>query len=469
MFERRSDRRDRAEIHVYTARRLSDMAGSLEELARSFDEEPVPGRTLSREDGLAAMQAAGALVCQGCRRCSLYADSERDDSYYLYYLLRVFEQKGRLDREDMPRLFQESCRKQEDYIGQLNRNLGRATMNLSWKNRFLESRDAVISQFRELAVILEEFSRQLEATRDRTDRYERQVRREFEKHHMEMDSMLVLEYENRRKEAFLTVKTTGGRCVMTKDAAQYLQDAAGGVWTAARDSRAVITRRMSTVRFVEESAYRMVCGAAARPKEGEPVSGDSYGLCEPAPGQAMISLSDGMGAGETAREESRRVVEMAEQLLGAGYLPRSAFKLINTVLLLTGDEQHPATLDLCCVDLYTGVLDTMKMGAAATFVKGEHGTEVLAAAQTPAGVLNPAEPVLLTRKLWEEDRVVMVSDGVLDALPETDKEEVMREYLDGMEETNPQEMAERILEFAASFPDSGRDDMTVLVMGIWKR
>ena len=229
MFERRSDRRDRAEIHVYTARRLSDMAGSLEELARSFDEEPVPGRTLSRDDGLAAMQAAGALVCQGCRRCSLYADSERDDSYYLYYLLRVFEQKGRLDREDMPRLFQESCRKQDDYIGQLNRNLGRATMNLSWKNRFLESRDAVISQFRELAVILEEFSRQLEATRDRTDRYERQVRREFEKHHMEMDSMLVLEYENRRKEAFLTLKTTGGRCVMTKDAARYLQEAAGDV------------------------------------------------------------------------------------------------------------------------------------------------------------------------------------------------------------------------------------------------
>ncbi len=35
-------------------------------------------------------------------------------------------------------------------------------MNLSWKNRFLESRDVVISQFRELAVMLEEFSRQID-------------------------------------------------------------------------------------------------------------------------------------------------------------------------------------------------------------------------------------------------------------------------------------------------------------------
>ena len=57
----------------------------------------------------------------------------------------------------------ETCRRKPDYMGELNRNLGRATMNLSWKNRFLESRDAVIVQFRELAGILEEFSEQMEA------------------------------------------------------------------------------------------------------------------------------------------------------------------------------------------------------------------------------------------------------------------------------------------------------------------
>ena len=47
----------------------------------------------------------------------------------------------------------------------MNRSLGRATMNLGWKNRFLESRDAVIVQFRELAAILEEFSNQMEQRR----------------------------------------------------------------------------------------------------------------------------------------------------------------------------------------------------------------------------------------------------------------------------------------------------------------
>lgn len=71
--------------------------------------------------------------------------------------LRIFEQNGRIGTEDMPELFKKDCRRKRDYLEQLNRSFTRASMNLSWKNRFLESRDVVISQFRELAVILEEF------------------------------------------------------------------------------------------------------------------------------------------------------------------------------------------------------------------------------------------------------------------------------------------------------------------------
>lgn len=112
------------------------MAVSMEKLAKSLDEGNTAGRSLTREDGLATMQMAGAMVCGDCGRCNLYSDSEKEDSYYLYYLLRAFEQKGTVDYDDMPRLFRETCKRQKDYVGQLNRNLGRATMNLTWKNRF---------------------------------------------------------------------------------------------------------------------------------------------------------------------------------------------------------------------------------------------------------------------------------------------------------------------------------------------
>ena len=55
-----------ADIHVYTAKKLEGMADSLENLARTFDGDGQMGRNLSREDGLAALQMASAMVCGDC-------------------------------------------------------------------------------------------------------------------------------------------------------------------------------------------------------------------------------------------------------------------------------------------------------------------------------------------------------------------------------------------------------------------
>ena len=142
-----------------------------ERLAKAFDEGMHKTGSLTRDDGLAAMQTSASMVCQDCSQCGIYAESEREDSYYLYYLLRAFEQKGQIEKEDMPRPFLAGCRKKEDYLAQLNRSLARAAMNLSWKNRFLESRDAVVSQFRELSLILGEFSHQIDQAADITEEY----------------------------------------------------------------------------------------------------------------------------------------------------------------------------------------------------------------------------------------------------------------------------------------------------------
>lgn len=468
MFQKRKTRQNMADIHVYTAKRLSGMAGSLEELAKTFGEETISGKNLSKRDGMAAMQMAGAMVCGDCRRCNLYTGEDREGSYYLYYFLWAFEQKGSIQMEDMPQFFRETCRRKEEYVDRLNRNLGRAAMNLSWKNRFLESRDAVVSQFRELAVVLEEISRQIEDAQDVTEHWEGAVRRNFQKCGMELDSLLILEYENRKKEIFMTARMINGKCMTVRDAADHLSRAMGGRWAASRDSGNIITRQWTAIRFLEEGAYHIRCGAAGMAKQGQEISGDNYLISQEPPGHGVISLSDGMGSGEEAGKESRRVIELVEQLLIAGYSPRSSLKLVNTVLLLAGEEQHPATIDLCCIDLYAGVLEAMKLGAAATFIIGVSGVDVLQAGSVPAGILNPVEPALLSRKLWDGDRIVMVSDGILDALPGENKEKTMQEYLSDIEETDPQKLAEQILEFAASFGEHVKDDMTVVAAEVWK-
>ncbi|WP_024292999.1 SpoIIE family protein phosphatase [Lacrimispora indolis] len=470
MFRRKAAHHDMADVNVYTAKRLNDMANSLGELARACTDDLSAEQGLTKEDGIAALQTAAAMVCAGCNKCIVYSGKEQDNQYYLQYLVRAFEQKGSVDYGDMPRFFLETCKKKDEYMAHLNRGLGRATMNLAWKNRFLESRDAVIVQFKELAVILEEFSHQVEHSVDITPDWEEEIKRAFRRNHIIVEKMLILEYENHQREAFLTMRTLNGRCVTVKEAAEILEKAIEeGEWTVAPDGRNLVTKQADTIRFVEKGEYRVLYGVAKAVKSGEEVSGDNYTFGQVQPGQVIMSLSDGMGSGRAAEEESRQAIELTQRLLEAGFSTRAALKMVNTVLLLTGISQHPATLDLCCIDLKTGILEAMKLGAAATYILSEKGVELLEAGEVPMGILNPVEPVLLSKKLWDDNRIIMVSDGVLDALPADDKELMLKEFIAGMPVKNPQDMADRILLFARSFHDRVADDMTVMTAGIWKR
>ena len=81
--------------------------------------------------------------------------------------------------------------------------------------------------------------------------------------------------------------------------------------------------------------------------------------------------------------------------------------------------------------------------------------------------MNPVEPVMISRKLWDGDKIILVSDGVLDAMPGAKKEQTFRDFLDGLPDAGVQETAEMILTFALSFEGEPRDDMTVLVGGIY--
>lgn len=470
MFRRKPAHYDMANVNVYTAKRLNDMANSLGELARACTDELSTEQGLTKEDGVAALETAAAMVCAGCNKCFVQTGKEMDNQYYLQYLIRAFEQKGNVDYGDMPRFFLETCKRKDEYMVHLNRNLGRATMNLAWKNRFLESRDAVIVQFKELAVILEEFSHQVEHAIDITPDWEEEVKKAFRRNHILIEKMLILEYENHQREAYLTMRTMNGRCVTVKDAAEILEDAMeDGEWAVAPDGRNLVTKQVDTIRFIEKGEYRVIYGAAKAVKSGEEVSGDNYTFGQVQPGQVIMSLSDGMGSGKAAEEESRQVIELIQRLLEAGFSARAALKMVNTVLLLTGISQHPATLDLCCIDLKTGILEAMKLGAAATYILSEKGVELLEAGEVPMGILNPVEPVLLSKKLWDDNRIIMVSDGILDALPTDDKELMLKEFIARMPVKNPQDMADRILLFARSFTETAADDMTVLTAGIWKR
>ena len=86
----------------------------------------------------------------------------------------------------------------------------------------------------------------------------------------------------------------------------------------------------------------------------------------------------------------------------------------------------------------------------------------------PLGVFGQLEPETLYRTLQNGDYVIMLSDGVLDALSQGIGEEVLPEIIGKMDYSNPNEIANQILTYClAQSKGQIRDDMTVLVTGMW--
>ena len=128
-------------------------------------------------------------------------------------------------------------------------------------------------------------------------------------------------------------------------------------------------------------------------------------------------LSDGMGSGEAACRESTLVVELLEELLGAGFPEKTAIQMINTTLVIGREEIHYSTVDMTVFDLYTGECEIIKAGASSTFIKKKDSVEHLSSTSLPIGVMNHIEIDSVKRQLEDGDFVIMVTDGVLDALP----------------------------------------------------
>ena len=104
-----------------------------------------------------------------------------------------------------------------------------------------------------------------------------------------------------------------------------------------------------------------------------------------------------------------------------------------------------------------------------SFIKRKEEIEEVTSVALPIGVLQDIEIDVVEKQLESGDFVIMVTDGVMDALPVGEQEQRMREFIQDTQIQNPREMAHyllgKVLELSGEVPT---DDMTILVIGIWK-
>ena len=371
---------------------------------------------------------------------------------------------------DLADLFEEDPPDDEDRMRKGSRR------DYIWQRRLRENQGLLAEHLKAMAHIMAEVAKTTYKYRPMGERRYRQMSKLLKESGILLQNFFELEHEDGHIEISLTMRMTSEKHIRAgeqehisvEDVADYISTAMGTRLRAAQNAPMYLTPEWNTYYFLEEPKFVLLTGTAKAVKETEKVSGDNYSFYEGENGKMVAILSDGMGSGEKACRDSERVIELTERFLEAGFHKEAAIQMINGALASSGQEENMSTLDVCDMNLYTGECEFIKVGAACTYIKRGRLVDRLSAQNFPLGVFGQMEPEVMYRTLQNGDYVIMLSDGVLDALSQGIGEDVLPEIIGKMDYSNPNEIANQILTYCLTQSKGQiRDDMTVLVMGAW--
>lgn len=234
---------------------------------------------------------------------------------------------------------------------------------------------------------------------------------------------------------------------------------------------------MRELHFIVRPQVKVRAEALCIPAPGNQISGDSYCFTELPDGRSFLVLSDGMGTGRRASEQSGAVVRLMELYIKSGIDISSAVSMVNMMLTSGSADVMTASIDICCVNRHDKRASFVKMGTMPSVIVGPETSRVIEINQPPAGVTSDFNDLyckMTECNVASGDCVVMYTDGVYDAFQNGGvNQKVFYEYIASVvrkyagEEKRCHKIAEEILQKASSFVENETaDDMSAAVLEI---
>lgn len=270
-----------------------------------------------------------------------------------------------------------------------------------------------------------------------------------------------------KKQITVKMRKKGGSYITLASVANNISSVMNKKYVIVGD-RKFLDNKMEIYTFVEDTNYFVMHGIAKKSINSSS-SGDNYTCINLDSGQTLLSISDGMGTGSKASRESSQVVELIEEFMECGYSEELTLKLINSMFVAKGN-MCPATVDMSIIDMHSGMCGILKSGAATTYVKRDRWVEAIKSTSLPIGVMESVDMEATRKKLYDGDFVIMVSDGILESIEDTEKDKVISDIILSAKSKKPKDLAYEILNTVCEKAGSIiSDDMTVLVTGIWDK
>lgn len=448
--------------------KLLDFAKSFSKLSGSLSKEREETCLTKGREARRMIEEMAGRVCSRCenRECCRGKISLRKTE--MYGILALAQESGALALEQMPEEFMKECIHKERFITEANQSIHVANLIAGFQNRMAENQQVMAEQMREVGRIVEDLAEHLPREREIPDRTKRIIGNELRKRRILLSEMTFLEKCDGRLEVILHARTGRGRFVTTREVGELLSEILECRLEPKQECRTVLSREEGTYAFLQRGKLLARTGVGRIPKAGEEISGDTFSCTTLAGGECMLALSDGMGSGSDAYEESFQVIELLEEMMEAGFSEETAIRFINTVYL-TGEEYGSfATADMAVINPYLEECHFLKCGASAGYLYHEGEIFKIEGQALPIGVKKDARPYLRKCSVSAGDYVIMMTDGVSDCFREEEHEIEAVIQLCLKNSMTPEGLANEILKVAMSNRnDNPDDDMSILVAKLY--
>lgn len=448
-----------------TNSKLMNIQRVYNELANTFDKVRERDKVIDQTDISTIIDLIHNDECQYCSMQRICWESKFNYTYNLIYEIIEKIEDGEISTRDIPENFRKECMKPELIVRVANYYYKLYALDYDWSVKLSESRQVISNQIRDISKSIECISKDLEKDILLDLDKEKEIFEELQRYSIIVDKVNYIQESNDDFKITIEMRNCRDGCLcdekLVKVVSNFVREPLDiqkiGCHCLGENCKVILTKA---------EKFKVVTEAATMSRDGHIFCGDNYTFMEIYDGKYMMAISDGMGKGKKAYDESSVTIDILENMMEAKVDKEIVINTINNMLLLKSSEEIFSTLDLGIIDLKKGRLETIKMGACSTYISRENkDVDLISSSSLPVGILSEINLDRHNVKIKNGDFIIMVSDGIVDAGKNNDfGENWLIYFLKKLSTTNPKEIANQILDRALELQlGEVDDDMTVLV------
>ncbi|WP_096272352.1 stage II sporulation protein E [Paucisalibacillus globulus] len=459
-------------IRNVTAKRVEQFSEVFEALSKSFSS----AENYSMEEEEAQRETDYFLsnvtekTCQSCFMKERCWQQQFDTTYTLMGELKKDIETGNDPSRKLVKEFENHCIKSRKVIDTMNEEMSYFEANRKLRRQVFESKKLVAEQLQGVSDVMEDFAKEILKEREQHENQEMQISHALKSIGIELEKLDVYRLDKGNVDIEMTASFYDYHGEGSKLIAPILSDILNETIVVKQEDISPFPNGYSFLAFGSAKEFTIETGVANAAKGGGIVSGDSYTMIELGEGKYAMAISDGMGNGVRANEESKETLRLLQQILQTGIPEKVAIKSINSILALRTTDEMFATLDLAVINLHNAFVRFLKIGSTPSFVKRGDQLLKIEASNLPMGIIREFEVDIVNEQLQSEDLLIMMSDGIFDGPKHVENTDIwLKRKIREMETDHPQEIADLLLEEVIR-TRSGEieDDMTVLVAKVKK-